>query len=436
MSWLLVPLDDRPCCWRFPQQLAPIVVPPREYLGRFQQPGNSEALLDWLEREAPAADGCVIALDMISWGGLVGSRQGGHSLAQAERRLARLQAIPGRKLAFQSILRNAPTQTTAEEMRWAEALVQLSESLGADAALRQQIPGHVLDAYLATRGRNAELYRFTQTLHLDYLLYALDDSRTRGWNLQELHSLGPVPNVPGTDETALLLLVRALVADAAVSVVWSCEELKTFQGGYEDRPFARLLDAHLDAAGVRSRDGESRQLWLFGRSCGEQLEARVQAPGPIDEGWLDKLERALNDGAEVVLVDATYANGGDLSLGEALLRRGLWGRLRGYCAWNTLGNRLGTALANLLLPVPDPAQFLLERICDDLLYQARYRWQAADLLGHPGLQVSLEEQRLIDREVFPRLLEALGPYAVQVGRSAQLSLALPWSRLFEVEITA
>jgi hypothetical protein len=436
VSWLLVPLDDRPCCWRFPQQLAPVQVPPREILGRFQQPGDSEAVLQWLRAKAPSAQGCLLSLDMISWGGLVGSRQAQRSLPAARERLGRLADIPGRKLAYQTILRNAPTQTTADEMHWAELLVQLSESLGEDERLRTQIPETVLSSYLATRARNAELYSFVRELDLEYLLFALDDSRTRGWNLQELQSLGDVPNIPGTDETALLLMIRALAPGHAIALNWCDDAVKSYQGAYEDRPLVELVGAQLRAASLQVNQAATQQLWIYGRVSGPQPEARWQTPGYVNEEWLERLVHTLDQGSEVVLVDVSFANGGDLSLARALLDRGLWARLRGYAAWNTLGNRVGTGLANLVLPVPDAAQFLLERICDDLLYQARFRWDAAELLGHPGLQLTETELAVVSAEVFPRLLEELQPYAEQVGRSPDLVLSLPWSRLFEVEITA
>lgn len=433
MNWLLVPLDDRPCCYRFPQQLAPIDLPPREWLGRFQRPGEPDRLLDWLAARAGEAPGSVLSLDMLAWGGLVASRHPGHSLDSAREHLERLRQIPGRKLAFQTILRNAPTQTNAEEMRWAEALVRLSESLGQDAGLREQIPEPVLEAYLQVRRRNATLYDLSGRLGLDVLLYALDDSRTRGWNLEELRALGPVQSLPGTDETALLLLCRALCPGKVVQSVWSHPGLKSFQGTYEDRPAEALLQSHLDAADLRAGES-SLQLWLFGRGGEPQLEAREQTAGSIDAAWLDSLERAVDAGTRVVLVDLSFANGGDLSLGRALLERNLWSRLHGYAAWNTMGNRVGTALANLVLPCPDSTGFLLERIADDLLYQADFRWRAAARLGHPGLTLTAQEERIVERDVFPSLREELEPYARQLGRSANLALRLPWSRLFEVEI--
>jgi hypothetical protein len=136
----------------------------------------------------------------------------------------------------------------------------------------------------------------------------------------------------------------------------------------------------------------------------------------------------------VVLVDLTFANGGDLSLGQTLLERGLWGRLYGYSAWNTLGNRLGSGLANLALPVPDPKRFLLERVGDDLLYQADFRWRAAELLGHPGLKLEAAEELRVRQEIFPAMFSELEPYRQQIAPAVELRAQLPWHRLFELQL--
>ncbi len=422
--WLLVPLDDRPCCAQFPVQLAPLKLPPPELLGHFQTPGQCDALLDWLEREAPQASGAILALDMLTWGGLVASRSPRGDLEEALGRLRRLQRIPLKKLVFQTIMRNAPTQTTAEEMKWAEALVALS----ADPERSDHgIPEQILADYLKVRARNVAVYEAAKQADFDYLVFALDDSKTRGWNLRELAALGPVQAAPGTDETALLLACRALRPGSSVQLVWSHPELCDLQGLYEDRPAAQVLAAQAAVAEVNFQESSS-QLWLYGRRTQPQIEAAFQTPLEPPSEWLERLEGALEEGRRVVLVDLTFANGGDRSLGEALHRRGWWSRLAGYAAWNTLGNRSGTGLATLVLG--GNARFLAERIADDLLYQADYRWRAARLLGHPGLRLSPAEVQRVEAELFVPLAQQAREWTGQ-----DLQFQLPWQRLFEVKIS-
>lgn len=421
--WLVIPLDDRPCCWQFAQRLAPIWLPPLDWLGHFQRPGDSDALLDWLEEKLPLAQGAVVAIDMLTWGGLVASR---HPQGQAEvalRRLERLQGLSQRHriLAFQTILRNAPTQLTPEDSHWAELLVQQSQHPQAELG----IPPSILQPYLATRRRNQRIYQAVAAIStFDSLVFALDDSKTAGWNLQELRQLGAVRSLPGTDETLLLLLCRALRPGFSLQLCWSDPTLGELQGLYEDRPARAVVAAQLEAAGIQVEDSP-HQVWFYGRSGQPQGEARFQTDQAPSQEWLQALGAALDQGQRVVLCDLTFANGGDLSLGRALRERGLWQRLAGYAAWNTLGNRVGTALATSVLG--GDADFLAERVADDLLYQADYRWRAARLLGHNGLTLTAAEQERVAEEIFPALVRELQEYGFP-----PVQLNLPWGRLFEV----
>ena len=91
----LVPLDDRPCNRQFPAQLAAIagrsvLLPPRDLLGWFTQPGECEAVAAWLA-ECPA-EGLVVSLDMLCFGGLVSSRTPAVSESDA---MARLEVRAG-----------------------------------------------------------------------------------------------------------------------------------------------------------------------------------------------------------------------------------------------------------------------------------------------------------------------------------------------------
>ncbi|MFN8613407.1 MAG: DUF4127 family protein [Vulcanimicrobiota bacterium] len=429
-DWLYIPLDDRPCCWQFPQRLASLEMPPKEMLGNFQEPGDGDALLDWLEEQASGAPGAIIATDMLLWGGLVASRHPSGDLRRALQRLQRLWDIRRRHelkiLAFQTIMRNAPTQTTTEEMEWAEAIVEFSQDPENDV-LRSAIPSQVLYEYMRVRQRNLRIYRelAQNEWQTQYLVFALDDSKTSGWNLAELNSLGNVNSLPGTDETGLLLLCRAMAEQRTIQVDWSHPDLMHLQGLYEDRPAAAVLKAQMEAAHLHEGTSD-HQLWLYGRPHQHQIEARSQQYAEVDGAWLAYLQTALAAGAKVVLVDLTFANGGDLSLGQALRERGLWSKLAGYSAWNTLGNRVGCALATLALG--GSREFLAERIADDLLYQADFRWRAAQMLGHPGLTLSEHEIKRIEREIFPPLRERL-----QAFLPVHCSFSLPWGRLFEVE---
>jgi hypothetical protein len=87
----LIPLDDRPCNVRFPVQIACIgdselLVPPVEMLGRFHTPGSSEQLVRWTQ-DLPAVSALIVSIDMLAYGGLVGSRSPRVAVGEALDRL-------------------------------------------------------------------------------------------------------------------------------------------------------------------------------------------------------------------------------------------------------------------------------------------------------------------------------------------------------------
>ena len=70
-----LPLDERPCNALFPVRLfgdaLDIAVP--SVLGRKKQAAAWEDLRSFLDRETPGADGLILSMDMLLYGGLVPS---------------------------------------------------------------------------------------------------------------------------------------------------------------------------------------------------------------------------------------------------------------------------------------------------------------------------------------------------------------------------
>lgn len=457
----LVPLDDRPCCLVFPQRIAALAgaqvhVPPREWLGRFQEPGQVERLLDWLEQQP---EPWLVSLDMVIFGGLVASRRPDLSLEQALHRFKRFEKMAeGRQvLAFQSILRAAPTQSTAEEVVVAQQLVELgvvsvrAQSGDARAArrvaeLEALLSPQVVASYHQLRERNYSLNQLALLWSVrtgQPLLLGIDDSKSTGWNVLEARELQERIDAeganawvaPGTDESALLLLARWL-GPHPVRPVWHGSSQVV--GLYEDRSLAEVLAAQARAAGIELRDDAERTLFLWAPDEAQQ-EAGEAARYALPDDVLGTLETLLERGP-VALADLRYANGGDPTLMQALLDAGLAARLTAYAGWNTAGNALGTALAAAALAPGEEAarrRFLLERLGDDLLYQATARARLRSALGHAGLTLTEAEHARMGRALQDEMEPALQRLAAQLGwAEAGWTLQLPWRRLFEVEMEA
>jgi hypothetical protein len=478
---LFIPLDDRPCCLGMTERIAALsscrlLTPGRESLGHFQDPGNPTEILDWLEAQDPNLP-LIASVDMLSWGGLIASRHPDSDAQKAEahfRRFCRIsERRTGQTFIFKTLLRTAPTQTTPEEVEQAEQIVALSRMsflyaknrMGPQARslkaaieqLKEGISPSVLERYLQVRKRNHDFDSLvvSQAGLFDALLVAMDDCQTEGWNLLEKEKLEKqavsaklkVDFYPGTDESAALLLCRMLAAETGIEPVWGHNHLPLTQTRYEDRPLGALLHAQVQAG--RLRQGRcSRKLFLYGR-MGTQKEAVQQSKfgqsdGQTVERFLTMLETALDKGDSCVVADLAFANGGDLSLVEALIDRGLASRLTGYSAWNTAGNTLGTALANLtLLPIePTAAEerarkvLLWERLADDAFYQSRYRFQLKRELG-PGLTLAgadLQRAHEFLTAEFHNFAEGLWGKLFPDEPPQPFRVKLPWGRLFEVSI--
>jgi uncharacterized protein DUF4127 len=478
---LFIPLDDRPCCLGMTERIAALsscrlLTPPREALGHFQDPGNPAQILDWLDSQDPSLP-LIASIDMLSWGGLIASRHPDSDAETAKEHFHRFCRISekrtGQTFVFKTLLRTAPTQTTPEEVEQAEQIVALSRMaflhsknrMGPQARslqaaidqLKEGISDHVLRRYLQVRERNHKFDSLvvSQASLFDAVLIAMDDCQTEGWNLLEKEKLEKqavkagknVDFYPGTDESAALLLCRMLTPETGFEPIWGHNHLPLTQTRYEDRPLGALLHAQVQAA--RLRQGRcSRKLFLYGR-MGTQKEAVQQSKFGQTDGravkhFLNTLESALNKGDSCVVADLAFANGGDLSLVEALIERGLASRLTGYSAWNTAGNTLGTALANLTLFPDEPTAveerarrvLLWERLADDAFYQSRFRFQLKRELG-PGLTlagVDLQRAHEFLTAEFHKFAEELWHQLFPDEAPQPFKVKLPWGRLFEVSI--
>ncbi|MBI3929712.1 MAG: DUF4127 family protein [Armatimonadetes bacterium] len=462
---LFVPLDDRPCCLQFTERLAEmagvkLIPPPRHLLGGLFHPGEAETLLDWLEGAVTSGAGAaLLSLDMLCWGGLVASRNPALSGASAERRLERLgrilepASIP--VLAFQSILRTAPTQTTPEEVGLAKKLLKASfwgaqARLGSSEAERRfraiALPPGVLERYLEKRECNFRLNRAALDLPLRALLYGIDDSRTAGWNLLEVERLQAEIDrrgsrawiAPGTDEMALLLLTRLLAPSTPVEIRWSPPWAGRTVTRYEDRPLAEVLRAQAAAAAIELVEAGENQLWVYG-PYHRQQESASQAGGgsPRARRFVRSVCQSVNAGDRVAIADVAYANGASSALVRELLECAETQLLAGFAAWNTAGNTLGTALASLALARLDRPRrlFLAERFADDYLYQTSVRNQLKARFPQGGLRLAEHEldsaNSLLKDAMAPGLVPILSRFGVGLDQ-----VRLPWPRLFEVEVRA
>lgn len=478
---LLIPLDDRPATYHLPRQIGAIAsldveCPPLELMGNLERPADCDALLAWLAERAPEAQGAILSVDTLGYGGLIPSRQADTPLPVIQQRLAGLvkikEAKPTLPLYGFSVTMRLSAEAAVEEEKpyWAEygrliyrysyhqdKYEQQGDAVDLQAALdaKGQIPFEVLSDYMETRERNFAINQmmveWTRRNLFDMLLMTQDDTSRFGLNVKEQRKLveqvtatnlsSRVLVYPGADEVASVLVGRHLNRvkrqSPAFFVRYSTPYGGTITPMYEDRPLERTVASQIQAVG--------------GRVVGSMQEADVllmvntPASGQGDLALrihLDKVDNPPRDLAPfartlaeslvpTALADVAYANGGDPELFRAFKDHL---RLCAFAAWNTAGNTLGTVVAQASAWL-DPAtrdeaaqrQYMLDRIADDLLYQSQLRPQLQEERAK-GRSVEELEQEL------PGRLLALWSRLVHRIRIAAIEARFPWHRLFEVGV--
>ena len=181
---------------------------------------------------------------------------------------------------------------------------------------------------------------------------------------------------------------------------------------------------------VWAPDRPGRDLWL---------DVVEETPGDLAEAevFLAGVREALDAGRRVVVADVADANGADPGLWGRPEAAALLPRLHGFSAWNTAGNTLGCALAQLRLP-RDPTG-LARRVFEDWGYQSAVRagarkWAELERGADPWDLDGTDRAR-VESFATERLQRwwagafAPGAWAVRPG-----AVRLPWSRLFEATI--
>lgn len=452
-------------------------VPEVAALGHLRTPAPRDELRAWLLQQAPEADGFVLSLDMLVYGGLVPSRFIEDSLPSLLQRLDVVRelraAAPGKPVyAFAATMRISNNDVAEEEKAyWAEHGRRLwawsyhgdrARQLGAadSAALALQaeaaVPTAVRENYLATRQRNLAVTR--QALQLvrlgliDRLVLPQDDTAEFGLNIAERRALqaeaaalGLVDRVavyPGADEvmhTLCARMVGTLEQRPPLRVALAPSDpahIGRLRALYEDRPVLESVASQVQAVGAvltpdRAQADVLLALHTQGTAQGDWA-MRVALPQrvPVDPHWLGGLQDWQRSGRPLALADLAYANGGDPWLLEQLLPP-----LSAYAGWNTASNSLGSVLSTSVLAwrresQPTARRALALRLLEDELYQARWRQVLRD---------TVDEARLTAQELLTRaraiVIPPLNVWAAERRLGWRVAdLRLPWDRSFEVEL--
>jgi hypothetical protein len=487
---VFVPLDDRPVTYQLPTMLGAIagqrvIVPPRAMLGHYLTPGAPRALLAWLDATTPGASALVASADMVAYGGLVASRVPGLAGDEAEARLRALAALKAKHAipfvgAFGTVMRLAPTGVprlgpgadawaTGETVDLIEQYANLPDPLQTDeqrgfaARLRERIGPATLDAYLRARARNRDVdeteLRLAAEGGFDRLVIGQDDAGPTGLHLRDLAALERLGRAldlgdrasiePGADELGMVMLARAFARNAhwtpTVSVAYSRADGGSVVDHLEYVPIDTTIGRIVGACGAR-RVADDADIRLY---------VRVADTSDADErAFEDRLAADVAAGKSVAVADLTFLKGGpgpeQRALTEALIDRGIAGKIDAFASWNTDANTVGTALPEAIAAgagrrtgtydARAHAEFLLDRYADDYAFHQFVRPVLNETLRGRGIDTTLllpdvaNEASSLNRSLlWPRSLRLL-TQSEPAFADAGLVITLPWERTFETQL--
>ena len=493
MKIVYIPLDERPCNYAFAQQIAQgtpvqLVVPEIGLLGNKKTPANTGAVVDFLKTECADADGCVLSLDMLLYGGIVPSRI--HQLS-AEELAGRLDTVrelkqknPALKIFAFALIMRCPSYSSADEepdyyescgreifltgqVKHKQALGLISEQ---EAQALLQVYGEKTKEYLADfekrRNINRSLLEKILTEYRDcfeVLIIPQDDSSAYGYTTVDREYLkqvvastgkGEVPMYPGADEVGMSLLANAACAlmgrQPLVRPVYAHEKSPQMVPLYEDRPVGQTIPVLLRTSGCRVPEDMNTEpditLYLNYPACDpvEVWQEPSEGYKMRDmDAFCDRVAQTVKEGKLAAVADVAYCNGGDAEFVQMLSRRFPLTDLAAYAGWNTSSNTLGTVacqavFAWLFGKNEHSERFTAQRLYEDVGYCGHVRREVTGLIEPWGFGYfdAGETDGKVAQLVRQRLEIYMADLLPQIAEKYQIDRCqMPWKRMFEVDLT-
>lgn len=383
---LLVPLDSRPPCGRFVQDVARIagvevVLPPAELLDEYFRPGDTAALQAWTMAHIGSFDAAILSVDQLLHGGLLASRQAKKTPEDEAELLEFLRALhaahPAVPLhAFSILPRMTPPdglcdwEEQKKLMRYSRLVGKISrekspaaEDLAELDALRADLSPDILLRYEALFANYADfgerLIRLAEDGVLERLVIGQDDSepnsipnlvfRKLSETLAKKH-IGEerVFLAQGADEIALSILAADEAKRAGVT------PRIALQYGDDSTP-ARVLPymgATVEATAlekirmargvpVASDAGADFILYLAANDGTMQTQR---------ENAAKEVGALLRENRAVALVDLSeHLRTDEILLPLLIEKKAPIQALTAYAGWNTASNAVGTAVSHSVL---------------------------------------------------------------------------------------
>ncbi|QVK18865.1 DUF4127 family protein [Mycoplasmatota bacterium] len=492
---IFIPLDERPCNYHFPSKLFDqeelnIVKPDISMMGNKKESGDTDKIAQWLLNEVKEADGLVLSIDTLLYGGIVPSRLHHLSVDEIKSKLSILEDIKkvNPKLiiyAFHLIMRCPRYSSDDEEPSYYETYGKEIFSLGylnhrislgleKDESAKQKvielensIDKDALDDYLTRRKINLFANKmsidYLKNNVIDFLIVPQDDSAPYGYTAidqeeirkyifetkQQLNAY----MYPGADEVGMTLIMRLLnqlnQRKPLIYVKYSSTLADVVIPNYEDRILNESVKYQILASGGLLIDNiEMADIilminapadYIIGANQFFQRHQGYTVKRNLVE-FVEFIDYAIHVLKKPVAIgDVAFGNGSDIELIQLLNDRELLMKLASYAAWNTSSNTLGTSIPQAmyyLLTQKINKSFLALRYVEDAGYCGFVRQYVCDHdlepLGFNYFDVK-EKSGIASKIVQKRLETFVQEHLSTIEKNIKIKRCyMPWSRMFEV----
>ena len=489
---VLLPLDERPCNYLFPQKLfshddIEIALP--KNLGDKKISADLNEIDKFLTNECKDATGLIISLDTLLYGGLVPSRIHNEKEDTLKERLQILRDIRRENpsliiYAFNIIMRCPNYSSSDEEPDYYENYGREIHEIGAAMhkshlgvenilpldEIIEKVPDRYLNDYISRRKVNKALnlasLELVKDKTVDTLIVPQDDSCKYGYAAIDQREIrkaiikncleDKVLMYPGADEVELTLMSRMINvlkgSKPKIYIKYATDAARNIIPLYEGNMLSGTLKYHILSAGCQLTEShELADIIMAVTAPAGNMEEAINQPSKFPEYYAERniaemfdfIKDRLAEGKIVTIADNAYANGGDLQIIRLLNANNLLMKVDGYAGWNTSANTVGTAIAEAVdsyhFKLTQKHQnFLGLRYIEDAGYCSVVRQQIANELQKYEMNYFdvKEKDGIISEIVKERLEEFIKNELSSISANLQISkLIMPWRRMFEVDIT-
>lgn len=405
MKVIYVPLDERPCNYKYPQFLAnltediEILVPPVEYMGKLKMPCNVNRIWEWIFDNAESCRYAIISIDSMVYGNIINSRIHTRTKEECHRYLENFKKLkeinPSIEIhAFNLVTRVAAYDSDAEDpFYWKHygykiwRYCYLTNKIGCGIAsdneiaeldeVRESIPQEYLKDFLdrreINRFINLQSLKLVKESIIDFLVIPKDDCTEYGFaaidqqiiskKILEYRIMDKVMVHPGADEVGCVLFARVFNKFKGnvpkIYVRYSSTMGPTIVPKYEDRPLNESIKCQImSLGGIMVSSAEESDLLLAVHSPGmhtiealEQYTKDISFNNYANAAEIIKYAIYYSDtyGKPYAIADVAFCNGSDNEFMLLAIKNKLFNRICAYGGWNTSQNTIGVVLAHGVL---------------------------------------------------------------------------------------